>query len=312
MSLQETLEEQKAELEKALEREAKELEAAVEETKPEVDDSKPEETKPEEKPVEPEKAPEEAKKTPAQWAQERREAVAAARLAKDLEASEAKIQALEQGKDQPSVDAEPNKLDDPQAWTEWKLRNNEKELAETRKKVDKLDNWTEEQTKKKQAEDLHNRALNEVQMYEAEVRHANPDYDQARSYYANMLAASMKIVNPSISNDQLVTAVNNRMMSRAAELLNQGHANPVKAMYEEAKNLGYRPAIESNNDNGKEEKVVKPDLAKVASNRSRNAGTAGAQGDGGRGEITLAYAAGLTNAEFSKLPAADKKRLFGG
>jgi hypothetical protein len=308
MGLMEVQEELKAKIAEAEKLEAEEVEKVEE---PVVEAPVKEEEKPvEEKPAEPEKTVEvEVKKTPAEYAKERRDAralseqltLANARIAE----ANARIAELSQPKREVSIDVEPDRSVDPQAHLEWKLRRADEKIAQTEAKLEKVGKWTEEQERQKQSDNMRMRAEQEVQNYEAVVRQQQPDYDQVKGWYANMLAASMKIVNPKITNDALVRAVNDRLMHRASELLNEGHDNPIAALYHEAKSLGYHPQAAS--DSSKE---VKPDLAKVAANRARNAGTAAAQGDNGRGELTPTVAAKLTNKEFAKLKPAEKQRLF--
>jgi len=81
-------------------------------------------------------------------------------------------------------------------------------------------------------------------------------------------------------------------------------------MYERAKQLGYKPQEKA--QAAEKEVVIKPDLDRVAANRARNAGTAAANGNNDRAELTMRTAAEMTNAEFAKLTASEKKRLFGG
>ena len=259
-----------------------------------------EETKPEE-PVKEEPKVEEQVKTASDYARERRENRAAAKLAEELAAANARIAELTRPREQAiTVDSEPDRNENPQEWTEWKIRKQDAQLRE-------LSGRTEQITREEQTRRIRSQAEQEVIGYENQVRATNPDYDAAKSYYANMLAASIKIINPKVTNTQLVQAVNDKLMLRASELLNEGHENPIAAMYEEVKQLGFQPPKPQSETT---EKEIKPDLAKVAANRSRNAGTAAAQGDGGRGELTPKVAATLTNKEFAKLKPEEKKRLF--
>lgn len=305
MGLKETLEEQKEQLEEALKAES----TSVEEVKEEKEIEKPEE-KPVEDMLKEEAAKEEAskeeskveetKKTPAEYAAERRANKVS--MAAELATANARIAALEaQNKEAPKKEQEPNKEEDPQAWTEHQLRKTQETLG----KVVEITAKTEQE---RHNERMRNQAFNEVAAFEATVRTANPDYDQAKSFYANTIAYSIKKLNPKITNERLVEAVNNKMLVRASEFLNEGYDNPIEAMYNESKEWGFTP---KKADEGKEEKPeIKPDLAKVSANRARNAGTAGAQGDSGRSELTPAVAMGLTNAEFSKLKPAEKESIF--
>lgn len=236
-------------------------------------------------------------KTPREYAEERRAAKAA-----KIEAENARLNAAladERAKAVRPVSDEPSRVDDPQAWLEWELKQTKTTLA-------KVVETNEKQERERAVQNLRNAALDEVQGYEAEVRAAHPDYDQAKSYYANMLAASMKNLNPDISNAELVQRVNDRMLGRASELLNKGHDNPIAAMREEAMKWGFKPAEAQ----PVEEKVLKPDLAKVAANRARNAGTAGANGKGGQGEMTPQFASTIPVKEWARLTPSQKKAIM--
>ena len=301
MGLKEVMEETKKQLEDAEKKEANEKpgeEVVKEESKdaPKEEDKKPEEKPEEEKKEEPKEEP---KKTPAEYAKERRESKAA-KLAEELAAANARIAELTRPKEEPKKEVVPDRTEDPTGWAEYELRKRDERIA-------RLESQTKEITRQEQSKRLREQAEMEVQNYEAQVRQKAPDYDDVKSYYANMLAASIKIVNPRITNDKLVKTVNDRLLLRASELLNEGYENPIEKMYEDAKALGYKPPEK---EQTKEE--VKPDLSKVAENRKRNAGTAAAQGDSGKGELTPLVASQMTNKEFSKLGKEEKKRLLGG
>lgn len=294
MSLEETKKDLAKQIEEASKVEEKEAKAEDEALDKPVEQEAPAEDKPveEEKPV----------KTPSEYARERRESKA--RLAEELAAANARIAELTAPKvEAVSADPEPDRAEEPDKWIDWSIRQKVKPMVEAELKD--IRDWKAEEERTRSNENLRTRADQEIQAFEDEVRKTTPDYDNIKSYYANMLAASIKIVNPEISNDNLVKLVRDRMMGRAAEFLNKGHDNPLIPMMEEAKKLGYKPPA-----NGEDKEEIKPDLAKVAANRARNAGTAAAQGEGGKGELTPKVAAGMTNAEFAKLKPDEKARMF--
>ena len=303
MGLKEVMEETRKQLEEAEKVEAQEVETeekAVEEA-PKVEETAPEEKTAEPEPKEEPKLEEAPVKTPADYARERRENRAAAKLAEELAAANARIAELTRPREQViAADVEPDRNENPQEWAEWKIRKQDQQLRE-------LSSKTEQITREEQTRRIRTQAEQEVIGYENQVRAQYPDYDAAKSYYANMLAASIKIINPKVTNTQLVQAVNDKLMLRASELLNEGYENPIAAMYEEVKALGFQPPKAQETP---VEKEIKPDLAKVAANRARNAGTAGAQGDSGRAELTPRVAVTMTNREFAKLKPEEKKRMF--
>jgi len=302
MGLKEVMEETRKQLEEAEKAAPVEEVEVKEEPKEELpkEEAKLEESKVEEVKEEP-KVEEPPAKTPSDYAKERRENRAAAKLAEELAIANARIAELTKPREPVmAADVEPDRAENPQEWTEWKIRKQDKLINE-------LSSKTEAVSREEQSRRIRSQAEQEVIGYENQVRQQNPDYDAAKSFYANMLAASIKIINPKVTNQQLVQAVNDKLMLRASELLNEGHDNPIAAMYEEVKALGFQPPKPQEQAT---EKEIKPDLSKVAANRARNAGTAAAQGDGGRGELTPKVAAAMTNREFAKLKPEEKKRIF--
>lgn len=318
MGLKETIKETKEKLEKAVEVETKADETALEALnktvaevieEPKKDEKKPDEIAKEESKKEEVKAVEikpEVEKTSADFAKER---VAKKRekdqLAEKLAEANARIAALEasakpvEARKETVVDPEPDKTINGLAWAEWKIRQQDK-------KIDNLSGWKAEQDTVKSREDLRTRAQREVEVFETQVRQSAPDYDDVKNYYGSMLATSIRIVNPKITQPQLIEAVNNRLLTRASELLAEGYENPIEAMYLEAKALGYQP--KQTKETEKEE--PKPDLDKVSNFRKRNAGIAGSSGSNGEGDVSAKVAATMTNAQFAKLKPDQKKRIF--
>lgn len=304
MSLLEQLEEDKKVLKELEGKDAEKPEPSpekVDETVPEV---KPEETEPEPKPEG--EVKEEPAKSPAQLRVEKRnkekvlEGQVDAERAGRLRA-EARIAELER----PAVkaedrDPEPDKAEDPTAHVAWENRQIKQELREVKQD-------TQAFKQKEAQQNLKQSALAEVNAFENDIRTRVPDYDAAKSYYANFEAFIIKRDNPSINPMALNEAVTLKMMKRMAHFQDEGYENPLDAMVEEAKTLGYKPQQASES----EEKPAKPDLDKVARNKSRNAGTAGATGAGGRGEITLQHLAReMTVAEIAKLPKGEVDRIL--
>lgn len=306
MGLMDQLKEDKEALAK-LEAEEK-PDAAIEETPEKVDEVVPE-PKPEEKPAEeskPDSAVEEKEKSPAQIRVEKRnkEKLLTDQVAQrdsELASARARIAELER----PAVkvedrDPEPDKSEDPTAHLAWENRQIKQELREVKQDTQAI--------KQKEASNaIKQSALAEVAAFENDVRAKAPDYDAAKNYYANFEAYIIKRDNPNMAPAALNDAVTLKMMRRLAHFQNEGYENPVEAMYEEAKTLGYRPQQAA----VVEEKPLKPDLAQVGKNKARNAGTAGTAGGGGRGEITLQHLAlGMTVGEIAKLPKGEAERII--
>lgn len=319
MSLKEQVESMKSKLEEAKKSDAEEtkkedaaLDKALEE--PALEEKKDAEKAEDDKKVDADAVGEDAgkeekptadaakEKTAADHAKERREKKKREDiLASELATANARIAELQKPREEAKAasDPEPDKAEDPQAWNEWKIRHQDKELAD-------LKGWAQEERTAAQSKNLREAAINQLNGFEAEVARANPDYGQAKSYYATMLATSMKMLSPNMTNQQLSVAVENAMIQRAGHYMREGHENPVDAMYQEAKAWGFQPkASEEAAD-----KEIKPDLSKIAANKARNSGMAGANGRGGSAEITPKAAATMTNAEFARLKPDEKKKIF--
>jgi hypothetical protein len=271
------------------------------EVKDEVKDEKESEVKAEE---------DKPKKTNADFARERKERISEAqRLREELAAANAKIAAMTQPqKEEKKEDLEPNKEEDPTAWADWRTKQAEKKAEAAKELASKAIESIEKQERVKAGEKLVQDAQNELLGYEDQFKKDHADYEDVKKYYVNTLAFSIKSLNPKITNDALVKAVNNQILLNASQFYNDGYANPVEALYESAKELGYRPPKEE-----KEVEEKKPDLSKVAKNRERNAGMAGAGGSGGKSELTKRYAATeMTSQEWARLPVAERERLMRG
>lgn len=227
----------------------------------------------------------------------------AEQLAAQLAEANARILELTRSREDPrQVSDEPSRADDPQAWTEWKVQQQERELSEFKQ-------WKAQQEQARNYQERIRQAESEIIAFENQVRDKLPAYDEAKSYIANYEAFNIKRERPNITQDQLVEAVKLKMMTRAAYFLKEGYENPIEAMYEEAKTLGFSP---KKNDDGERKR---PDLDKVAKNHARNAGMAGAAAGTGSGEMTPRYVAeNLTVAEtakmFAKMTPEEKRNFY--
>lgn len=290
MSYEETVKKLEDDIKQAIEREeapAPEPEAApVPEPAPEPEPTPAPEPEPE-KP-EPVAAAEYKERRQSRELRDQLEREQAARAA-----LEARIAAMEK-----QAVAVPDKEVDPEAYRDFKT-------AELEKKLETVEKLTKAQLEESFRDKQKNAAIQEFTAYENQTRAQIKDYDDVRNFYIQQQLMAVKTLQPDISNADLETIVRDRLLTRAGQLLRSGYENPVAAMYDEAKRMGYKPASAS-----PEPTEIKPDLAKVAANRARNAGTAGAMGGGDRGEITPAVAAGFTGAEWMKLKPEEKARIF--
>lgn len=311
MSLQEALEELRQQQKEAIEREEKEAkpedevaDEVVEEQEPEAEGATEEkvEEKAEEKPAEEAKAePEKTAKTSEDYFKERE----AKRQAKLAEQQQQKP--VEQPQTKTVNDPEPNPADDPEAHTAWKLRQTEQRVEQLTEVVSKV-------VRGEQQRETLARAEQEFSNYEAGVRTQYSDFKDVSNHYVNVLAAGIKALYPDITPDKLGEAVKMRVMQRAGEFQRLGYENPVEAMYHECKaKFGYTPPVAKTDDHeSTEEKQVKPDMKKVAENRARNAGTAGAAGRGSGGQVTRKALGDMTTEEYMKIPYAERVKIIKG
>lgn len=318
--LEEQAEDLKKQLEEAQKTEAEQQEEEIKAEEALVEDKKEDAPKEEEKPAEEAKAEGdgEAKeeKKPYEHASERRKKRAEAeQLREQLAAAQARIAEYEKSvKPEPKTveDPEPNKADDPEAHADWRIRQAEKRAEAAEKAALTAVSYTEEQKRTQQSEVQLKQAMGELVDFESKVKSTLPNYEEAKSFLINTMALGIKSLNPRLSNDALAKAVNNRLLIRAGEFLNEGYENPVEGFYEEAMALGYKPGMFKKADEVAEEKAEKkPDLDKVSRNRARNAGTVGAVAGTGQGEVTKRFAATeMTVAEWAKLPVAERQKIM--
>lgn len=305
--IEEGIEETKKLLEEANTRETKELENEIAEEPAEKVDEPVPEVKPEEKSTE-----EPEVKPPHQHAAERRaKRKEAEDLKEQLAAANARIVELTKPREETRaepVEVVPDKLEDPVAHAEYVARQAVKEAATARAEVKEVRDWKAQQQQIQNAQNTKNEALAIIGNYESEVRAKDPHYDDAKRYYAQILATSVKALNPNVTNQQLSSIVEQRMISRVAELERDYEGNPVEHMISEAKSWGFKPPTAA-------EKEIKPDFDKVARNRARNAGTVAAAAGTGQGEVTPRFAATeMTTAEigemFAKMGPQEKKNFY--
>ena len=148
------------------------------------------------------------------------------------------------------------------------------------------------------------RAWEELTMHEQAVRSTNPDYDAIAGAYTSAVAQSIRTLNPDLSPNQIVQMTKDKILEQAASYARKGFDNPAEEMYLRAKEMGFKAP-------SKEEEVKerRPDMAKVAANRARNAGTAAASGGTSEGMITPSAYMEMTVAERMAIPKAERDRL---
>jgi len=229
------------------------------------------------------------------YARLRREKAEAVKRAKEYEE---RLKALEERVSKPQEveqkDAEPDVKKDPVAWLEWNDRQNKSEIAQLKESIQK------EQKAKQEAEIIEQAKL-EFTTYESQFAPTVKDYEDVAQFMFRRVAESLAVVNPSLSQQDLVDATQRHILQLAANYHAQG-LNPAEELYFDAKDkFGYKAKEEA-------PKEVKRDLTKVANNRRRNAGMASVTG-GSQPQVTKEMAAKMSIAEFAQLSQEDLKAI---
>lgn len=157
-----------------------------------------------------------------------------------------------------------------------------------------------------------NQAEREFKRFENEVRKNDPKYDAVTAEYAQALAGSFRVQNPRLSPEDIAELTKRTLLEKAGAYVRAGYSNPVEELYHEAKELGFTG--KSFDKKEEVEKEIKPDMKKVAENRKKSTGMAASSGES-KTDITRQYIMqnGMpTNAEWSKMSAAQKKSLMYG
>lgn len=154
------------------------------------------------------------------------------------------------------------------------------------------------------------RAQEELTTFAAEAMAKHPDYAEVVAPYVKSVEASIRLLNPGKSSVEVSKLTEKHMLEMAGSYLNQGYSNPAEEIFLRAKEMGFRAQKEEKKET--EVKVEpKPDMAKLAANRARSAGTAAAGGES-KGQLTKQAAADLTVQEWQNLNPEEKRRLLYG
>lgn len=180
----------------------------------------------------------------------------------------------------------------------------ESEIGATKQELAELKAWKAEQEKKREDEENRNGAFRELQGYEQEAAQAFPDFNDAAKYVKSMIAASIKLLEPNISAQDLAEQTLYKYAQQAASALNN-KKHPGQAIYENAAMWGYkRPEPEK-------PKIVideKTPLATLAVNKKKSTGMVGS-GGGGKSDIGNDELMKMSNAERMRLKPEDWARL---
>jgi hypothetical protein len=180
----------------------------------------------------------------------------------------------------------------------------ESEIGATKQELAELKKWKEDQEAKKRDAEDRDGAFRELHGYEQEAAAAFPDFNEAANYAKSMIAASIKLLNPMISAQELAEQTLNKYAQQAAIALNS-KKHPGQAIYEAAAQWGYKKA------EPEKPKIVidnKTPLSILAANKKKSTGMNGGGGSG-KLEIGNTELLKMTNAERMRLKPEDWDRL---
>lgn len=140
---------------------------------------------------------------------------------------------------EPPADPEPDYLDDPKAWTEWKIRQNERELEALREQVKST-------TQAQQFNQAETALVSTLQRSEATFLQEHPDYYQALNHARERVfhdtKAELELLGVQATDEQIVQHLMNQERQLAASLVQRG-VNPAQYAYAIAqRRYGYQPA----------------------------------------------------------------------
>jgi len=148
------------------------------------------------------------------------------------------------------------------------------------------------------------KAAREFQVMEGDFLRSSgiKDYEDVTNGYRNSVYNSLRILNPRVSHEDLIDMTRKQILIKASEYLNQG-LDPIAEMYFQARELGFKPA-KKEEPQVNEEKKPKTALKKIAQNKKRSSGMAGAPSSG-----ATAPSSDLTPKEFKEL-SPEQKRAY--
>lgn len=144
----------------------------------------------------------------------------------------------------------------------------------------------------------------------SEFQSRNPDYGDVMSHYLQGVAQSIKTLNPRMSAEEIATATEKEVLTKASKYARDGF-NAAEEIYHDAKGAGFRKKAPPPLPEAEPEKEIKPDLSKVAENRSRSTNMTAGRGRE-EAQVTLRTAADYSPAEWMKVSPADKRRILAG
>lgn len=223
------------------------------------------------------------------WARIRREN---ARLKAQAAAASAKPAEAPKVQQAAPVDPEPDKSVDMDSWRDWKIRQQDRKLAE-------VENWTTRQRQQQEEAQTYQQAGQELNGYIENFKKIAPDTQAVLDHAAARLKQSFKDINPDMSDLEVNAAFGKYVLQHAGSALKRGE-DPAEALYQMALDRFGRPAAAKK----EVETQAKPkvDLKRVDASRRKSATPLVGGGQGSENTaLTKAGVASMSLAEFAQV-----------
>lgn len=143
-------------------------------------------------------------------------------------------------------DPEPDYLDDPKAWTDWRIRQQARDIEALKEKAK---SYEQQGAEAKQFQEFTSRIAQE----EAQFAQATPDYHQAlafaRQRAAQDILANAEALGVEVTQQQVIQELTRRELGVAAQALQRG-ISPAEAVYKIAKAWGFTGGTAPADPNG--------------------------------------------------------------
>jgi hypothetical protein len=184
-------------------------------------------------------------------------------------------------------------MDDPKGYVDTKVKAALEAVEQANKKAEAADTAVNQQ---RQIQAL----MTAVSAHETAFVTANPDYYQALEHVRSVRASQMRLMDSSLTDQQVSQAIAQEELAAAQHLISKG-ADPCNFAYQYAKTLGYAPKAADKTDPSQSDLVKAAKAADKAGVRTMGAGggDAPAQEDADPDD---------PNAEFNAVKALFRKR----
>lgn len=236
---------------------------------------------------------------------------------------------LDQARAEPKVDddPEPDRGVDPEAWRDWKIRDNDRWRAQVQAERQEL-------ARQRQMDAAWSGAVEEFRGLETAYAEKALDYYKATEFGRQKYADAMKVMHPEFNDRQIAEHIDKKIMAQAS-IWAQNGLNAAEEFYDLCiEKLGYVPAkaeaavehdapAEAPQKSDKDEEEMealanrhrgietpepapppprpKPNLKQISAARRRSASPLHGPGQGGSVSLTKEAAASMTMAEFAEL-----------